>query len=48
MNASRVFIAIVRVPGKLIWDSKSMRFSNSEDANKYLQPYLRKGWELKL
>ena len=34
--------------GKLMWDSKNMRFSNSEEANKYLKPFLRKGWELKI
>ena len=38
----------VRVPGKLMWDAKNMRFSNSEEANKYLKPSLRKGWELKV
>jgi hypothetical protein len=38
----------LRVPGKLLWDSKNMRFTNNEEANKYLKPYLRKGWELKL
>ncbi len=37
----------VRVPGKLMWDAKAMRFTNSEEANKYLKPFLRKGWELK-
>jgi hypothetical protein len=37
-----------RVPGKLMWDAKNVRFSNSEEANKYVKPYLRKGWELKL
>jgi hypothetical protein len=38
----------IRVPGKLVWDAAKMRFSNSEEANKYLQPYVRKGWELKV
>jgi hypothetical protein len=38
----------LRVPGKLLWDSKAMRFTNSAEANKYLRPYLRKGWELKV
>jgi len=38
----------LRVPGKLVWDAKNLRFSNSEEANKYLAPYVRKGWELKL
>jgi len=37
----------LRVPGKLMWDAKNRRFSNSEEANKLLKPYLRKGWELK-
>jgi len=37
-----------RVPGKLMWDSKTMRFTNSEEANKLLRPAIRKGWELKL
>jgi uncharacterized membrane protein YgcG len=37
-----------RVPGKLMWDSKMMRFTNSEEANKLLKPIFRKGWELKL
>ena len=38
----------LRVPGKLLWDAKTMRFTNNEEANKYLKPALRKGWELKL
>ena len=38
----------LRVPGKLMWDAKNMRFSNSEEGNKYLKPFLRKGWELKV
>ena len=37
-----------RVPGKLMWDAKAMRFTNSEEANKYVKPAFRKGWELKL
>ncbi|HEY3443869.1 MAG TPA: Gfo/Idh/MocA family oxidoreductase [Paludibaculum sp.] len=38
----------LHVPGKLLWDSKKMRFTNSEEANKYLKPFTRKGWEMKL
>ena len=38
----------LRVSGKLLWDSKNMRFTNSEEANKLLRPYTRKGWELKV
>ena len=37
-----------RVPGKLEWDSKSLRFTNSAEANKYVKPAFRKGWELKV
>jgi hypothetical protein len=37
-----------RVQGKLMWDARNNRFSNSEEANKLLKPYLRKGWELKV
>jgi hypothetical protein len=38
----------LRVPGKLAWDAAKMRFTNSEEANKYVRPYIRKGWEMKL
>ncbi len=37
-----------RVPGKLEWDSKNLRFTNSAEANRYVKPQFRKGWELKL
>jgi predicted dehydrogenase len=37
-----------RVPGKLEWDSKALRFTNSAEANKYVRPTMRKGWEIKL
>jgi hypothetical protein len=37
-----------RVPGKLLWDGKKMRFANSVEAEKYLRPFMRKGWEMKL
>jgi predicted dehydrogenase len=37
-----------RVPGKLAWDSKNLRFTNSAEANKYVKPVFREGWELKL
>jgi predicted dehydrogenase len=37
-----------RVPGKLEWDSRNLRFTNSAEANKYVKPVFRKGWELKL
>ena len=37
-----------RVPGKLDWDSKAMRFTNSAEASKLVKPNFRPGWELKL
>jgi len=37
-----------RVPGKLEWDSRNQRFTNSPEANKYVKPEFRKGWDLKL
>ncbi|MDA1234623.1 MAG: gfo/Idh/MocA family oxidoreductase, partial [Acidobacteria bacterium] len=37
-----------RVPGKLEWDSANMRFTNSEEANSYVKPTFRQGWELTL
>ena len=41
-------VIAMRVPGKLLWDSKTMRFTNSAEANKYVRPTFRRGWELKL
>ena len=37
-----------RVPGRLDWDSKAMRFTNSAEATKLVRPTVRKGWELAL
>ena len=37
-----------RVPGKLMWDANKRRFSNSEEANRFVKPFLRKGWDLKV
>lgn len=37
-----------RVPGKLEWDSKNLRFTNSPEANRYVKPMFRQGWDLKL
>jgi predicted dehydrogenase len=37
-----------RVEGKLDWDAKTMRFTNSAEANKYVKPAFRPGFELKL
>jgi hypothetical protein len=38
----------LHVPGKLEWDSKNMRFTNSPEANQFVKPVFRKGRELKL
>jgi len=36
----------LRCPGKLEWDAGKMKFTNNNDANKYLRPIsIRKGWE---
>ena len=37
-----------RVPGKLDWDSKNVRFTNSVEGNKYVKPAFKPGWELKV
>lgn len=37
-----------RLPGKLEWDAANMRFTNSEEANRYVRPAFREGWELEL
>ena len=39
--------AATRVEGKLLWDAKRMEFTNNREANKYVKPVFRKGWELK-
>ncbi len=36
-----------RVEGKLLWDPKKMEFTNNRDANKFVRPGYRKGWEIK-
>ncbi|MEX2299434.1 MAG: Gfo/Idh/MocA family oxidoreductase [Bryobacterales bacterium] len=41
-------VIALRVPGKLDWDSKNLRFTNSEAANQFVKPVFREGWELKL
>jgi hypothetical protein len=37
-----------RLGGRLEYDSKNRRFTNNPEANRYLRPVFRKGWELKL
>jgi predicted dehydrogenase len=38
----------LRVPGKLMWNGAKMEFTNNAEANKYVKPFQRKGWEMKL
>ena len=38
----------LHVPGKLEWDSKNMRITNNPEANKFVKPVFRKGWDLKV
>jgi hypothetical protein len=39
-------VIALRVDGKLEWDAAKGRFTNNADANKYLKPTYRKGWNL--
>jgi predicted dehydrogenase len=34
----------MRVPGKLLWDSANLRFTNNEEANRHVRPEFRKTW----
>ena len=36
----------VRVPGKLKWNGRKMKFTNSDLANQFVGREYRKGWEL--
>ncbi len=36
----------IRTTGKLRWDGENLRFTNSEDANKLINPPYREGWSL--
>ena len=38
-------VIALRVEGKLEWDAAKMRFTNNNEANKYLKPTFRKGWQ---
>ena len=40
--------AAVRADGKLLYDAKTGQFTNSAQANKYLQIDYRKGWQVKV
>jgi hypothetical protein len=36
------------VDGRLLWDQAKGEFSNNPEANKWVKPIFRKGWEIKL
>jgi hypothetical protein len=36
----------LRVPEKLLWDGENQRFTNSEEANRLVNPPYRAGWTL--
>jgi predicted dehydrogenase len=38
-------IIALKFEGKLEWDASKMRFTNNNEANKYLKPTFRKGWK---
>jgi predicted dehydrogenase len=35
-----------RVPGKLLWDGARQEFTSNREANAYVRPLMRRGWEL--
>lgn len=39
-------VLALRFEGKLEWDSEKMRVTNNQEANKYIKPFIRKGWSL--
>jgi predicted dehydrogenase len=40
--------AAVHYEGKLLWDNAKGEFSNNKDANQWVKPTFRKGWEIKV
>jgi hypothetical protein len=40
--------AAVHFEGKLLWDNAKGEFTNNREANKWVKPTFRKGWEIKL
>lgn len=41
-------VIALRVEGKLEWDAAKMQFTNNKEANQFLKPHIRKGWEFKV
>jgi hypothetical protein len=40
--------AAVHFDGKLLWDNPKGEFSNNKEANRWVKPTFRKGWEIKI
>ncbi len=40
--------AAVHFEGKLLWDNAKGEFTNSEEANRWVRPVFRKGWQIRL
>ena len=40
--------AAIHYEGKLLWDAAKGEFTNNEDANQWVKPTFRKGWEIEL
>ena len=38
-------VIAMKFEGRLDWDARNMRITNNSEANKYLKPTFRKGWE---
>jgi predicted dehydrogenase len=38
-------VIAMKFEGRLDWDARAMRFTNNNEANKYLRPAFRKGWK---
>jgi hypothetical protein len=36
----------IKLNAKLEWDGEKMKVTNNDDANKLLNPHVRKGWKL--
>jgi hypothetical protein len=40
--------AAVRFDGKLLWNNEKGEFTNHSEANQWVRPKFREGWEIKL
>ena len=39
-------VIALRVEGKIEWDAAKMRITNNAEANKYIKPFVKKGWQM--